>query len=762
MLRQLAYLLVATVVISAFASFDPSTSLGCVKPSKLGVVLVLDDSGSMATADSNDLRGEGARLALDLLPDGSVVAASRFTDTAQELFAPTTLDASSRQALKQSVVLESSGQTEFDPAFDTAAGQLAAMPPSVDGKAVIFLSDGDDNDGTFTADDKVASQNVPIFTIGFNDADQTVLRDIAEGPGRSGKSYFVEDSGATQAAFADIISRLNCRPVLVDNTVSLRPGETREFPFTVKPDDRGWNALVAWGEGEFGVAALRPDGTPLARGLTYDDETYDDSVKTQRRLASAAPQAGPWRIVVAADRNNSGPVTVDIRVYGRDDGGTTFGVQFPTRDVDFLIPSRGGVASTLGGLRGVPIRPFLHPYVGLVGKVSSGVQLPQEVASGPTTYKLFVPSQPTKSWGFSVEELGWKGPGLSLGPFKALGPQFKPELPSIGTPGPDKSLLGQAIVMKLGRLAEASYTQKFPIDPLLAQVIVRGGVNLKLGAFVVPLAKWAAIRALAAVGTGVLSAGAGAAAVTAATYAQAAAQWTSDVVVIAAYVAAVYKVTMDVQQIFAALAGSYSLVIEQIYPRIKQLIVEARAKLIQPIKRGIKNIQRGFKRSRDFAGSFLGRSAALAAISAPVYAPPRSLSAGPLRRALRLRQRRLKRRRARAAARAVNRYAPSNPVVVYRLATSSTRLRPRKTVAVAAVLGKARKGVAVLTLQGPRGYVAETLVSSRNGVSGARVRLPKRLRRGTWRLALANYSGTRTSLRAPVQVAVAQFAVGKR
>jgi hypothetical protein len=110
------------LVVGAFvAAFNSAvaTAAGavpeCVVPSKLGVSLVLDDSGSMVYNDPSDLRGAPAGIGTDTLPDGSLVSGSKFSDVATRMFDPTALDAANRPVLKQAIAagLQSSGDTDY-------------------------------------------------------------------------------------------------------------------------------------------------------------------------------------------------------------------------------------------------------------------------------------------------------------------------------------------------------------------------------------------------------------------------------------------------------------------------------------------------------------------------------------------------------------------------------------------------------------------------------------------------------------------------
>ena len=179
-------------------------------PKKLGMVFVVDDSGSMADNDPNALRGSATDIGIAQLPDGAVAAVSRFSDVAQTIFNPAELNPASRAASRQAVgsALESSGGTDYDEAFSEAKHQLDAMQ-GVDRRAVVFLSDGEPN-FSYTADQPIAAAGIPIFTLGFAEAPPAELAGIAQRSG--GQSFFVSMKiGVWSSAVSGVVVRARGR-----------------------------------------------------------------------------------------------------------------------------------------------------------------------------------------------------------------------------------------------------------------------------------------------------------------------------------------------------------------------------------------------------------------------------------------------------------------------------------------------------------------------------------------------------------------------
>jgi hypothetical protein len=297
-------------------SLRASAADACVAPSKLGVAVVLDDSGSMSYNDARDLRGTAGGIGLDQLPDDSLVAASVFTSSARRVFAPTSITASNRESLKDSIVsaLRSSGGTDYGSAFREATSQLGLMS-AADRKAVVFLSDGEPNDTNFTDDLPIARAGVPIFTVGFASAPGDVLSGIAARSG--GQSFTVESAGEAQAVFARIIARLTCDSQSVTDQVTLPPGASRDVQFAVAADDKEFRALAAWADsGSVEMRVVRPNGTELGPGTEIAGERFVQDASYA--LGNGVdPSPGGWKVRLTASASNVASVDVSIDVWKR-------------------------------------------------------------------------------------------------------------------------------------------------------------------------------------------------------------------------------------------------------------------------------------------------------------------------------------------------------------------------------------------------------------------------------------------------------------
>ena len=292
----------------------------CVVPNRLGVVFVLDDSGSMASSDPASLRGAAAGTAIDALPDGTVVAASKFSDEPARLAAPTALDATNRDSLKAAIAgnLLSSGGTDYDVAFTEAKAQLDAMT-GVDKRAVVFLSDGEPNE-PYTADQAIAAAGIPIFAVGFGEVPPAELSAIASRSG--GQAFALASAGEAQSIFTRVVSALTCDVQATSVSTTLEPGQTRKFPFRVDRGQRGFHGLVTWASGQLDVSLVRPNGSHLTPQQLRPGERFDQT-PTSASVSVTSPRAGRWWVRVHAPSSAVRDVRVHVEAWQREPPGTT-------------------------------------------------------------------------------------------------------------------------------------------------------------------------------------------------------------------------------------------------------------------------------------------------------------------------------------------------------------------------------------------------------------------------------------------------------
>jgi lysophospholipase L1-like esterase len=270
----------------------------------------------MVDSDPTLLRSAATGAGIDQLPDGSFAAVSSFDSGSRSLVDPIAVNAANRPSLKSQVEegLNASGQTYYDLAFSRANEQLDAMP-GADKRALVFLSDGAPNGGDYTDElDAIRQAGIPVFAIGFFSAPGAVLAEIAASTG--GQAYTVQSPGEAQAVFARIVSTLTCDATQVRENVTLQPGETRAFPYTIGPSDREFRALAAWSFNGVTVRLRRPDGSFLAPGAELAGERFI-SEETYASVVGRNPVVGGWELQVTAAASNVDEVNVSIDIFRR-------------------------------------------------------------------------------------------------------------------------------------------------------------------------------------------------------------------------------------------------------------------------------------------------------------------------------------------------------------------------------------------------------------------------------------------------------------
>jgi hypothetical protein len=290
----------------------------CTVPQRLGVTFVIDDSGSMDSNDPDVLRANAVDLGLRELGPSGYASALRFSDTPSALFGATDLGAAPAPTADSiKAQLQSLGGTDYIEAFTAAKDQLATFPATVDQKIVVLLSDGQPTDGFDTqVDAQLKSLGVRVFPIGFGDADNGLLAEIAAKSG--GISQSVVSGEQTQGAIGRAIAAARCQQVDLPETFDLAPGQTRKVSFSTPANLPSFSALATWAKGQIDVTLQRPDGSAFAPGQLRQGETLDPGA-TSARATATAPPAGRWTVILTAKAENAKQVSVSIDLIG---GGT--------------------------------------------------------------------------------------------------------------------------------------------------------------------------------------------------------------------------------------------------------------------------------------------------------------------------------------------------------------------------------------------------------------------------------------------------------
>lgn len=307
----------ATAVATIFAVMAAQPEVGhaqntCTKPQKLGVVFVVDDSGSMTSNDPDKLAGSAVGIALDQLPDGSLTAVTQFSSDATTLIPPTEVNAASRGAIKTEIAakLKQSGGTDFVDAFTNAKTLLDGLG-AADRKAIVFLTDGQ---ATQPADAQLQGLGAPVYVVGFGQYTESTLKAIADKTG--GTFTPATSAGDLQGIFGRTVASLTCDQQSLSTTVVLQKGESKDVPFDVSNGDGSFRALATWGTGKVDVKAIRPDASELTPATVKPTELFTLQ-PTYALIEGTLPPPGKWNVRLTADPANLAAVNVSIDVWRR-------------------------------------------------------------------------------------------------------------------------------------------------------------------------------------------------------------------------------------------------------------------------------------------------------------------------------------------------------------------------------------------------------------------------------------------------------------
>ncbi|MGE4428537.1 MAG: VWA domain-containing protein [Solirubrobacteraceae bacterium] len=300
----------------------------CTPPDRLGVVFVIDDSGSMSNgvyvggtsfpaSDPGGLRRQATKAGLDRLADGYAAGIVSFSSAARTVQSPVILNGKSRDGAKRSLGDgPGAGGTDYGAAFGAAAAQLDDMPGGVDRSAVVFLSDGRPEGGS-SADAALAqikAKGAPIYTIGLGPGvDPGLLQGIATQGG--GKYHKLDAASQITPIFGSIISELTCDRPIGGGDGTLDPGQSASYPFTVEDGTGSVEGQVSWDSGKVDVSLKTPGGRTATpdnpRGVKFTTEGSYTSFQIED------PRAGEWQVTATAKEATSA-LRFNVQVFARD------------------------------------------------------------------------------------------------------------------------------------------------------------------------------------------------------------------------------------------------------------------------------------------------------------------------------------------------------------------------------------------------------------------------------------------------------------
>lgn len=283
------------------------TSLaGAQGPKNISVVLIIDNSGSMARTDPAGLRFVAASQLVDLLEDGDEISVVLFADDSTALVSLTRVtDAASRDAIKANLVpVAPEGNTHMRAGLEAGLAQLEKGSNSI--RFGIFLTDGElhppdwpdltaeeqeaERSAVFALADSFGEREWGLFPISLASAvEPTFLQQLAENGG--GLYREAPDAGQLTLVFQDVFAanKLDVFEVLFSDC--LAPGDERSVTFPVHQFVSSVSLFVTYpSDLRPTVTVAGPDGGPVAP--TGGDARYD-------AFNIESPARGTWNVTIA-------------------------------------------------------------------------------------------------------------------------------------------------------------------------------------------------------------------------------------------------------------------------------------------------------------------------------------------------------------------------------------------------------------------------------------------------------------------------------
>ena len=191
---------------------------------RLGFVLVLDKSGSMAAEESGLTKigvAQDAALAVPEYLDGDDLVGILAFDREPRTVLPLTRVSEATDIEERVRALDAGGDTAIGPAIDEAYSWLENSNDA-DRKNVLLLSDGQsDEEDVRLLRDRIDGSDVVLSVVGIgSEIDRAFLRDLAERGG--GQAYFPESLGSLPEVFTREAIRAS-GDWLVEGEISLEP-----------------------------------------------------------------------------------------------------------------------------------------------------------------------------------------------------------------------------------------------------------------------------------------------------------------------------------------------------------------------------------------------------------------------------------------------------------------------------------------------------------------------------------------------------------
>lgn len=213
--------LVLLFVVGGLLQLLNGLNFGGVKQVK-DIVLVIDNSGSMAETDPDNERFTAAKQLINKMESDKRVAVVQFSDTA-ELLLPFTNVRTQAEKDSVSAAIEAleptNGGTNFTLALEESMKTIKDKADSKRGTMVILLSDGFSESSIDEQITAYQEQRIVVNTVGLSVVDargSALLQQIADSTG--GSYYDVTEANGLTLAFQNIYDTIDNRTLVTERT----------------------------------------------------------------------------------------------------------------------------------------------------------------------------------------------------------------------------------------------------------------------------------------------------------------------------------------------------------------------------------------------------------------------------------------------------------------------------------------------------------------------------------------------------------------
>ncbi len=302
MVRAVAVAIIAVALLVGLLSSQARAQ----GPAGITLVLIIDNSGSMANADPGDLRLAAVSQLVDLLETGDEISVISFADQSTVLVPLTEIvDVESKTLIKEGLASAvASGNTNMRAGLEDGLAALDQGSNRI--RFAIFLTDGQlhppgwpsysaeeqvaERDSIFELASRFGEMEWSLFTVSLaSAAEPEFLQTLADNGG--GLYREAPDAGRLALVFPEIFAaqKLDDFEILFDDCLS--PGEERTISFPVHQYLARLSLFVTYSDDlRPQVAVIRPDGVPQSR--TGGDARYDAFIVE-------APMAGTWTVTAS-------------------------------------------------------------------------------------------------------------------------------------------------------------------------------------------------------------------------------------------------------------------------------------------------------------------------------------------------------------------------------------------------------------------------------------------------------------------------------